>query len=93
MTRTALTQGVWTKVADSVTSFAFNLQNTYPDPTQKCGYKIHWGTEAPATDVAAFNYYELDHGTKVYAYPVQFTNSTAANIYVMPVFGAGAITY
>ena len=95
MTRTTLTKGVWTEVATNVTSFVFNLTNTYPDSVQKSAYKIHWGGSLPAVDTEDFNYYELDGNPndKIYALPIQFSNSTATNIYVMPVYEDGAITY
>ena len=85
--------GVWTKVFTGVTSAAFNLINSYPDPIQKCGYKITYGSTEPAVDTDVYSYYELDRDATVFAYPIQFTNSTAANVYVMPMFESGAITY
>lgn len=95
MNRVACTKGVWTKVLTNVTSALFSLQN-YPDTSQKSGYKIHWnatGTGAPAIDVEAFNYYELDSKNVVYALPITFSNSAAQDVYIMPVFEDGAITY
>ena len=93
MNKTTCTEGVWTEVATGVTAFAFNLINDYPDTIQKKGYKIHWGASTPAVDTTDFNYYELDTDGAIYAYPIQFTNSTSTNVYVMSVFDDGAITY
>ena len=93
MTTITCTRGTWVKIADSVTSFSFNLKNSYPDNTQKCGYKIHWGTVEPAVDTQDFNYYELDTNGTVYAFPITFSNTTAQNIYVMSMFDNGAVTY
>ena len=92
MTKTNLTQGVWTEVFTGVTSAAFNLINSYSG--KMLGYRIHWGTVAPAVDTDVYNLYELeDVDDKVYALPIQFTNSTAANVYIMPIQNNGAITY
>jgi len=94
MNKTICQKGTWTLIATNVQSFSFNLTNTYPDKSQKCGYKIHWGLVEPAVDTTLFNYYGLDNNNQiVYAYPIEFSNSVAQNIYVMSVFDDGAVTY
>ncbi len=93
MTKTTLTKGEWTEITTAVTSFSFNLINVYPDSIKKCGYRIHWGSVEPAVDTVDYNYYELDTNGCVYAFPVSFSNTVAQNIYVMPIFDDGAVTF
>ena len=90
------TKGDWIEVATGVTSFVFNLKNSYPDALQKCGYKITYnatGTGTPEVDTEDCVYYELDTNGKVYAFPIEFNNSTPQDIYVMSMFDDGSITY
>ena len=88
-------KGVWTEVATNVTDFSFNLINGFPDDSNIKAYKIHWGSSEPAVDTDVFNIYRLDckYQEPAYSLPVQFSNTSALNIYVMCVYDDGVVTY
>lgn len=89
MTKVDLTQGVWNEVFTGVTSANFYLVN-YPDKVQKCSYKITYGTSLPAIDTDAMIFYDMNDNNAI---PVSVSNSTAVNIYVLPVYDTGRIVY
>ena len=95
MNKVTCSKGVWVEAFTGVTTASFSLINDYPEITQGRVYKIHWGNSLPAVDTDVYNLYELDRDPDnvVYAMPIQFTNSTATNVYVMCVTDDGAITY
>ena len=89
MNRIELQRDVWTEVFTDVTTVQFNLLN-YPTKTQKRTYKIHWGTSMPDVDTDEFIIQDMCSNTQK---SVQLNNSTAVNIYVMPIYDNGSIVY
>jgi len=92
MTRVELTKDGWTEVFTGVSEISFNLVN-YTDTVQKAYYKLTYATSTPAVDTNDFIMVPMDKGAVEYARSIIFKNSSAVNIYVMPVYADGALAY
>jgi len=86
MTRTNLTKDVWTEIVSNVDSYMFNLVNE-PNTASPSLFKLHYGTTEPAVDTDDFITVNLQNK---FQQTISFSNTTIANIYVMPLYdGAG----
>jgi hypothetical protein len=74
-----------------VTSFSFNIRNPYPDPLNKCVWRITYGDTLPAPDNNDYIVTVLDHGNKVFSRTIDFTNDLPMHVFLCPINSDGSV--